>query len=141
MKKNQQYEINFASNTIIVTRAFLQAASQTDTPEFNQMMKLRALNMPITVREVRRKSEHRWSYEQMENYIDCVENSEKYYADYLAVRKAQKYLTTWSWFKKTFPNYTGLPELNDEHRIIVTPSDYLTDDADVSARDKAKAAA
>lgn len=141
MKKNQQYEINFAANTVIVTRAFLQAASQTDTPEFNQMMRLRALNMPITVREVRRKSEHRWSYEQMENFIDCVENSEKYYADYLAVRKAKKYLTTWNWFKKTFPNYAGLPELNDEHRIIVTPSDYLTDDADVSARDKAKAAA
>jgi hypothetical protein len=70
MKKNQQYEINFANNTVIVTKAFLQAASQTDTPEFNQMLKLRALNMPITVREIRRKSDNRWSYAQMENYID-----------------------------------------------------------------------
>ena len=101
MKKNQQYEINFASNTVIVTKAFLQAASQTDTPEFNQMMKLRALNMPITVREIRRKSDNRWSYARMENYIQCVENSEKYYGDYRAVRKAQGYLRTWRWFKKT----------------------------------------
>ena len=128
MKKNQQYEINFANNTVIVTKAFLQAASQTDTPEFNQMLKLRALNMPITVREIRRKSDNRWSYAQMENYIQCVENSEKHYGDYLTVRKSQGYLRTWRWFKKHFPNYADDPEMNDEHKIIITPVDYLIDE-------------
>lgn len=91
MKKNQKYEINFATSTIIVTKAFLQAASQTEAPEFNTMMKLRSLNMPIAVREIRRESEHRWSYARMKNFIECVENSENYLAEYSTVKKAQGY--------------------------------------------------
>lgn len=129
MKKNQQYEINFATNTINVTKAFLQAASQTETHEFDTMMKLRELHMPITVREIRRKSDHRWSYKRMKNYIECVENSENYLAEFQTVKKAQGYLRTWRWFKKTFPNHTDIPEQNDEHRIIVTPADYPKVDA------------
>ena len=57
MKKNNQYEINFASNTIIVTKAFLEKASQMDTPEYATMTQLRALNMPISMREIHRKQQ------------------------------------------------------------------------------------
>ena len=132
MKKNQQYEINFTTNTIIVTKAFLQAASQTEAPEFKTMMKLRELQMPITVREIRRESEHRLSYKQMENYIQCVESSDIYLARYERTKQAQGYRGTWKWFKKCFPNYKDLPEFNDENKIIVTPADYPKDDAAVS---------
>ena len=137
MRTNKKYDVNFAANRITVTKAFLKAASQTDTPEFNQMMKLRELNMPICVKAVSRKRETRWSYKRMEHYILCVENSEKYYEDYKTVKDAQKYMRTWNWFKKTFPNYAGLSELNDEHKIIVTPADYLKDEADNAAPDAA----
>ena len=54
MKKNANYEIDFTTNTITVTRKFREAASIIGTPEFNLMKELRALNMPITERIINR---------------------------------------------------------------------------------------
>ena len=104
MKKNNQYEINFASNTITVTKAFLQAASQMDTPEFATMTQLRALNMPITVREIHRvPKERRWSSKRMETY---------------------GYMGTWSWFKKTFANYKTA-KLNENYQYITMTKEQM----------------
>ncbi len=35
---------------------------------------------------------------------------------------------TWAWLQKTFPKYDTLRELDEHHRIIVLPADYLEDD-------------
>jgi len=129
MKKNYQYEINFAANTIVVTKRFLQAASQIGTTEFATMTQLRALNMPITVREIHRiQKETRWSYARIEGYLQNVVDSENYLADYAAVKKSCGYMGTWGWFKKNFPKYAALPELDDQHRIMILPADYQEDD-------------
>ncbi len=90
MKKNNQYEINFAANTIVVTKRFLQAASQIGTTEFATMTQLRSLNMPITVREIHRtkSSKPRWNYKRMESFLRHVVDSERYLADYRAMKDA-----------------------------------------------------
>ena len=131
MKKNAQYEIDFASNTITVTKHFLAAASQIGTTEFNTMIELRKLQMPINVQQIHRKQqEKRWSYERMERFIEFVENSEQYMADYTAVRRGNSYMQTWAWFKETFPKYNMVPELNENHRFIVLPHDYEEQESD-----------
>lgn len=131
MKKNAQYEINFASNTIIVTKRFLAAASQIGTTEFATMSELRKLQMPITVQQIHRKQrENRWSYERMERFISMVENSDSYMADFAATENGAGYMATWAWFKKTFPKYKNCPELNENHRFIVLPHDYEENDTD-----------
>ena len=133
MKKNADYEINFAANTITVTRKFLAAASNMDTKEgsaYSQMQRLRELNMPIIVRTIHRTvKETRWPYDRMEAFLKQVENSEAYLADFKAVKSANKhsYGTVWAWFKKNFPNYAAIPELNDKHQFMVLPADYLDD--------------
>ena len=132
MKKNQQYGINFATNTIIVTKVFMEEASQLGTDAFQKMMELRSLNIPIAVRVIKRKSDKRWSYRQMENYISCVEDSEKYFEDYRTVKKAFGYLKTWKWFRRTFPNHATSYEMNENHKLIVTPADYPKDDTTIS---------
>lgn len=123
MKKNQEYEINFAANTITVTKKFLQDASIMGTVAFKVMCDLRALNMPIMLHEVHRKKELRWKAEKMERYLDYLdeEYKESYRAAYDTIKETMGYLATWSWFKKTFPNYKKLPALNDKHQIIVLP--------------------
>ena len=82
MKKNADYEINFAANTITVTRKFLAAASNMDTKEgsaYSQMQRLRELNMPIIVRTIHRTvKETRWPYDRMEAFLKQVENSEAF---------------------------------------------------------------
>ena len=132
MKKNAQYEINFATNTITVTKRFLAAASQIGTAEFATMAQLRALNMPIAVREIhRRQQETRWNYERIEPYLKYVVDSDRHLADFASVKKSSGYMKTWGWFKKNFPMYKMLPELDEHHRIMVLPSDYQEDDDSV----------
>lgn len=127
MKKNTNYEINFTTNTIIVTKRFREAAAIIGTPEFNTMVELRKLNMPITERVIKRTNrEDRWTFKRMEGYIRNVDGAEQYMADYRTLRDAYGYMKVWSWFKKTFPNYAS-PELDRNHKIVVTPVDYLQD--------------
>lgn len=129
MKKNANYEINFATNTIIVTKRFREAASIIGTPEFSTMIELRKLNMPISERIITRTNgEERWKIQRMEDYIRNVEDSDRYMADYRTLRDAVGYMKVWAWFKKTFPNYAATPELSKDHKIVVTPVDYLEDE-------------
>ena len=129
MKKNTNYEINFTTNTITVTKKFREAASIIGTPEFNLMKELRALNMPITERIIKRTCrEDRWTFKRMEHFIRNVDGADQYMADYHTLRDAYGYMKVWAWFKKTFPNYAATPELSKDHKIVVTPADYLEDE-------------
>lgn len=132
MKKNANYEINFAINTITVTKRFLAAASQIGTQEYATMTELRKLQMPITVREIHRTvKETRWNYARIEDYLRNVVDSERYLADYAAVRDGKGYMGTWAWFKKTFPKYAEVPELDENHHYMILPCDYQEDEETV----------
>ena len=116
---NAQYEINFATNTIIVSKAFLRAASMIGTTEYSTMTELRKLGMPITTRVIRRASEHRWSFSRMMKYISNTDHSEKYMADFKVLKESYPYMSVWKWFKATFPDYHSVPKFNKDHKIIV----------------------
>ena len=125
MKKNNQYEINFAANTIIVTKRFLQAASQMDTPEYVTMTQLRAHNMPIVVREIHRTAkEKRWSCERMETFIGNVVDSERYMKEYQTTMETYGYMKTWAWFKNTFANYKTA-KLNENYQYITMTKEQM----------------
>lgn len=132
MKKNQNYEINFATKTITVTKKFLEAASQMGTDAFAEMLQLQALNMPIAVQEIHRKPKiAKWSYERMERYLDNVQDSEKWSADYKAMKESTSHAEVWGWFKDTFIQVDKkgkriAPKLNEEHKIIVMPKASVT---------------
>lgn len=127
MKKNQNYEINFATNTITVTRKFLQEASQMGTDAFTQMRQLQELNMPIAVQEIHRKPKiAKWSFERMERYLKNVQDSEKWTADYTAMKESASHAEVWGWFKSNFIQVDKkgrriAPILNENHKIIVMP--------------------
>ena len=132
MKKNQNYEVNFATNTITITRKFLQEASQMGTEAFDTMRQLQALNMPITVQEIHRKPKiAKWTFARMERYLLNVENSEKWTADYTALKQSASHAEVWSWFKSNFIQVDEkgkriAPKLNDDHRIVVMPKANVT---------------
>ncbi len=127
MKKNQNYDINFATKTIIVTKKFLQEASQMGTDAFTEMLQLQALNMPIAVQEIHRKPKvPKWSYERMERYLTNVEDSAKWKADYDALKESVSHAELWGWFKNIFIQVDKngkriMPKLNENHKIIVMP--------------------
>ncbi len=125
MKKNQNYEINFATNTITVTKKFLQEASQMGTDAFTQMRQLQELDMPIAVQEIHRKPKiAKWSYARMERYLTNVEDSTDWTADYSALKVSASHAELWAWFKSNFIEVDDkgkrvAPKFNKDHKIIV----------------------
>ena len=127
MKKNHDYEINFVTKTITVTKQFRERASQMNTEEFKTMQGLLALNMTIVEREIKRKPPKvpKWSYKEMGDYLAQVEDSEKWLADFEALKKAVRHGVVWSWFKSNFNPVDAkgkriTPKLRN-HKIIVMP--------------------
>ena len=124
MKKNQNYEINFVTKTITVTKQFREKASQLNTDAFKTMQELLALNMPIVEREVHRKKNGKmWSFERMEFYLTHVENGIEYRKQYDALL-GNSHATVWGWFKKTFPHCKKPPVLNEKCEYLVHPAEY-----------------
>lgn len=74
-KKN--YRIDFAANTVTVTKKFLEEAeSNITSAAFKDMKALRAMGLTVVVKETKHTKSKHISYEQMVHYISCVENSE-----------------------------------------------------------------
>ncbi len=133
MKKIKDYEIRFATNTIIVSRKFSRNACKLDSPEFKIMMQLKELNMEIVEQtEAKRKPVHRATYKQMRAYLSCLEEADRWLKEFEVVRvaskeKANPYQHVCEWYEKNFPNHRGLPEL-DENGKIINYADVSEDD-------------
>lgn len=123
-KINKNYHIDFATNTIIVTKAFMKRADQLGTAEFKTMMELRTLGMEIVEKAAPKKNNvHRATYKQMKAYIACVADGARYLKEFEIVRRASlkdasPYETVRNWFETTFPNHKALPELDENGKII-----------------------
>lgn len=135
-KKN--YRIDFAANTVTVTKKFLEEAeSNITSTAFRDMKALRAMGLTIVVKEMKRAKSKHISYEQMVHYISCVENSEFYMARFAAVKneaasKNEQYSRVLKWFKKTFPHFNDMPEFTSDNKIRVTTADYPVEEANVA---------
>ena len=123
------YSIDFASNTVTITRKFRDAASQLNTPEFNIMKQLREMNLTILVKTPNKKKSTALTYAKMQKFISCLDEADKYQTMFDAVRKESKgmpapYKYVVSWFYNTFPKYGQLPEHDADMRIVNTPAEY-----------------
>ena len=127
----KNYKIDFATNTITVTKKFADAASQIGTPEFALMCELRKMDMRIDVAAANKKksSSKMLTYKKMENFIANSADSEAYLEEYKAVKELAKSqnnacLFVNKWFKATFPNFDKIPELDENNKCVNTPIDY-----------------
>lgn len=128
----KNYKIDFAANTVTVTKTFLRTA-QTDitSPEFKTLTQLRKMGLTIVEKPTpRRKSAHRATYAQMKLYISCVTDATRYLAEFETVRlasleKPNPYQYVCEWYDRTFPNRHDIPEMDENGRIInfATPID------------------
>ena len=132
MKKNREYEINFKSNTITVSKKLLDAATQMDTDAFGTMRRLQEMKMPIVVEAIQRKPKvPKWKYEKMEKYLDNVDNSDEWKKKYYAMKETSTHGETWSWFRKNFIRVDSkgrriTPAFTKDHKFAV-PQPLPTD--------------
>lgn len=127
--KKVGYQINFATNTVAVTRKFLEAAGVIGTEEFSTMMRLRDMNLTIVVKTPAKKRSTTLTYAKMKKFISCLDEADKYQAMFEAVREESMgmpapYHHVVAWFHKTFPKYGNLLEHDAAMRIVNTPEEY-----------------
>lgn len=117
------YNIDWTTKTITVSKAFLTKAGVMGTKEFDLMMKLNELDMEIVITSGNRKSIHRPTYKSILAYISRCVDGERYLAEFETVRaaslkEANPYLFVMDWYNRTFSNHSGIPEMDEENRII-----------------------
>ena len=134
--KNMDYSINWSTNTITVTKKFMNAASQMNTEAYDLMMELRALNMKMFVKEAPRRKAcpTRLTYKRMLAHIKCMDDAEQYMEEFNTIRAdslstENPYQFVHEWFMECFPNHGKLPEVNENHQIVNTPTNYDTQTA------------
>lgn len=128
--RNNGYKIDYTTNTITVTKKFMEEAGIIGTSAFSTMKELRQMGMNITVKETAPRKNNKITYAQMVQYISCVENSTLYMAQFNAIREEAKsknnpYNRVLEWFNQTFPCFYDMPEFNAKNEVIVTPANYL----------------
>ena len=131
MKKG--YAINYATNTVVVSKRFMEEAGIIGTTAFEQRRILAEMGLTFQIREVKPRQNDRITYKQMLEYITRVEDSAHYLALFEAVRgeaksKNNPYNRVLDWFKATFPRFYDAPEFNDRNEIIVKTHDYPSTD-------------
>ena len=131
---NKPYAIDFTTNTVTVTKKFLEAAQMIGTPEFNTMMQIREMGMTIISKAPAKKKNTKLTYDKMQKYINLLDEAEKYQAEFERVQIESlaydaSYAYVLKWFKKTFPSYGKQPERDANLKIVNTPANYDAEEA------------
>lgn len=113
------YEINYITNTITVSKKFLEQASTLGGDTYDTMKALRELGMPIILEKMKkRKASSRLTYKQMLHHISCLADAKHYLAEFEAVRKA------WTWLIHQCECHT-LPQCSQSHPPAWQGSDNM----------------
>jgi len=131
---NKPYAIDFTTNTVTVTKKFLEAAQMIGTIEFDTMMKIREMGMTIITKTPAKKKNTKLTYDKMQKYINLLDEAEKYQAEFERVQIESlaydaSYAYVLKWFKKTFPSYGKQPERDTNLKIVNTPANYDAEEA------------
>lgn len=119
------YKIDFTTNTLIMNYKFAEAAGKYGTPE-NKLYALIMKDFPNLHTSVHSGREHkksrynkRLTYENMEKYIKCHENSEVIMARFKTAKEMSKpmkspYKYVCEWFFEQFPDFEKTPKFEGE---------------------------
>jgi len=133
------HAVDFTTNTVTVTKKFMMNASQWGSAENNLMKEFQAYGLrivletrkPRTPKKTDKSKPALLTYAMMEAYIRMLDVADEMLSEFEAVREAaksrrnrQQYVN--DWFRKTFPRYDAIPELDDDNRIVYNPNASLS---------------
>jgi len=138
-KKEALYTVDVLSNTVTVTKKFLEFARDIKSEEFELFQQFKALGFTITQRTRTAKKENNSPlrplnkpteekkplipFEKMAQYISMLDDAEEMMDEFDIVREIakseehpRKYVN--EWFREQFPTYGKVAKLDENHRII-----------------------
>lgn len=129
MKKNNGYKFDVATKTLTVNYKFAAAMNNFDSDEYN-IYKRYATDFPmlkVVVKSGREQKKARYNkrftYENMEKYINTFANSEELLTMFETVKTksaplASPYKYVCDWFKAQFPDYKEIPTFEKNDTVV-----------------------
>lgn len=116
-------KVDFATNTIIISKRFRDLASQKDTDEYNLMKNLKAdfPSMSVHTRTSKRKgnASAKITYCKMMSYIECLPENETFIKEFETARQASpNYSKVLAWFNESFPEYGQIPRFDSQGNLL-----------------------
>ena len=138
MKRNHTYEINLINKTVVVSKGFMEKATQYGSKEFKlldnfQKMGLRIINQTRTKKEAKPEEGKLplLTYKMMRDYLAMLDDADDMLmmfdtlrAGYKSDAKRLKKMN--EWFRAECPRYGAVPEFDDNFRIVRNPNPVLT---------------
>ena len=126
--EKRMYKIDFATNTVKITKAFEKQAQVFGSEAYTMLMGFRAAGFSI-VNPAPPKHKSRPSYNEMRHYLTRCEDSEALVAEYdqivdLYENAKGGYSKVYAWFHKECPCYDKTPEWNKEGKVIRIPAGH-----------------
>ena len=141
MKKDALYAVDVLTNTVVVTKKFLESANTMEGTEYDLFVKFKAMGFNI-VQKTRKPSTPKKEtnsplrplkpveekkplipFKKMALYISLLNDADEMMDKFDAIRKdaqtkdsPRKYVN--EWFRNEFPNYDEVAQLDEQNRII-----------------------
>lgn len=121
------YYINFAANTVTVTKEFQKRASDMTSKEYQTLAKLRTdfPSMRVLVKNVykRKNPTGGLTYDRIVKYLSCQPNAAVLLNMFTNIREQSKsqrnpYLYVKKWFLSVCPDYGEFPRFDKDGNII-----------------------
>lgn len=134
MKKNHQYEVNHLNKTVVVTKKFLEEASQLSTKEAELMALFEQMALKVIVYKHKKTNKKRdkqkpqmLTYKMMKNYLSYLDDAEGMLEDFKTMSEGYKtnpkrLKLMNEWFYSQCPNYGCVESLDENHRITHDPN-------------------
>lgn len=121
------YAMNFATNTVTITKDFEKKAAQVNSIEYQIMKQLRSdfpnLHVALKAAPKRKTSIARPTYDKMVKFLSAQTNAAILLNEFAEVRERSKaqenpYLYVREWFVTSFANYQEVPKFDEKGNIL-----------------------
>ena len=133
MKRNHTYEINLINMTVVVSKEFMEKATQYGSKEFKlldnfQKMGLRIINQTRTKKAAKPEEEKLLTYKMMRDYLAMLDDADDMLMMFDTLRAgyksdAKRLVKMNEWFHAECPRYgAAVPEFDNNFRIVHNPN-------------------
>lgn len=145
MKKNALYTIDVMSNTVTVSKKFIEEVNMLEGENYDLYLKFKAMGFTIIQRTRKAPTSKKTTnnplrslkpvedklplipFAKMALYISMLDDADVMMDEFDAVRKAaqtqqhpRQYVN--AWFRKEFPRYDEMPEFDENNHLVHNPN-------------------
>ena len=129
---NMNYKMNFATNTLTITKDFEKKAMIPNSEESTLLLHLQSLRPNLKIAYKMNRTNNRntkgLTYTKMEKYIRLHENANDLLIAFSTIKEVGRtqnnaYNFVYNWFMTQFPDYGEMPEIKNG-KLIAEMIDY-----------------